>query len=156
MQKQLTFLLILGLLIISHIGCKSKDKKHGDAEKPIITVSLPMEDYKFISGGNSQIVFSAVVTDDFLLDKLTITMEWHGFAKSTTLKNATISTSIVDPWETQVEIITLTGTSQMFDIQPLFNKSIPVDIERGYYKMTFDVLDASGKSTTLVRIVEII
>lgn len=144
------------LTLLMEVGCSSKDKKEVDANDPEISITFPAEDQKFISGGNNYIQFSGEVNDDLALNELAVTLEWHGETKSTGIDGDGTVTSVFDPWETQTEILVLTGKSQTFSQTNLFDSPIPDNIQGGFYVLTFVLSDKAGKSVTLSRTVEIL
>lgn len=156
MRKLLWFSTLL-VFLLSVLSCgKSKDKKEVDAADPILTITLPDNDYQYISGGTNRILFSGSVSDDLALEKLVVTLTWHGTTKSAEIDGDGTVTSVYDPWPTQTETIALSGKSQTFTTRPLFDKTIPDNIKRGYYKLTFELTDLAKKKVTIERIVEII
>ncbi len=147
----------LVVFVLMSFGCgKSKDKKEVDAENPILTITKPMADHQYIRGGNNRVIFSGSVSDDLALEKLVVTLEWHGSTKSAGFDGYGTVTSVYDPWPLKTETITITGKTQTYSDRPLFNQPIPDNIKPGYYKLSFELFDLAKKSVKIERLVYII
>ncbi len=108
---------------------------------PVLTVTAPAEASEYITGTDF-LLLSATCTDNKELKELVYNVTYMDGGINI-LKGAT---GINDPWNPGEAKFDLTGTSQSFTDDPLYEAQIPIS-KVGNYKLTLTLTDADGNST---------
>lgn len=154
-RKLFLFSFLLIPLFFTLLHSCSKDKNEEGATDPVLNITYPDNDSKFNMGGDNHINFTGSVSDDIELKKLVITLTWHGETKSSEIDGDGAVTGINDPWEDQIETITLTGKLQSFTNKDVFSSPIPDNIKPGFYDLSFELTNAAEKSVSAEFVIEI-